>query len=178
MKQCSKCLEYKELEHFFKSKTSKDGYRNDCKECHNEIKKLWEKKNLDRVLEMRKEYRSRPDVKQRRCIITKEWNKRNNESVMCTRAKKRARQLNLPFSLSKEDIIIPEYCPILGIKLEYSENSMSDNSPSIDRIIPEKGYVKDNIIIISNRANRIKNNASLEEIEKLYLWFKNIMEDL
>jgi hypothetical protein len=177
MKKCSKCEQIKEFTSFYKCSASKDGFRNDCKDCHNEIKKVWEQKNIERILEIRKQYRSRRDVKDRRCIISKEWNKKNNESVICTRAKKRAKQLNIPFNLRKEDIIIPEFCPILGIKMEYSDGCMSDNSPSIDRIIPELGYVKDNIIIISNKANRIKNNASFEEIEKLYYWFKQFMEN-
>lgn len=178
MKKCIKCSEIKEDDCFFKNKKSKDGLRNDCKICHNKIKKEWENRNIENVLKKRKEYRSRRDVKDRRCVITKEWNKKNNESVICTRAKKRARELGIPFNLTKEDIVIPEFCPILGIKLEYSDGSMADYSPSIDRIIPELGYVKNNIIIISNRANRFKNNASLEEIEKLYIWLKNTLNKM
>ena len=175
MKKCVKCLEIKEDTCFFKNQKSKDGLRSDCKECNYEIKKDWETRNIENVLKKRKEYRSRRDVKDRRCALTKEWNKNNNESVICSRAKKRAKQLNLPFDITKEDIVIPECCPILGIKMKYSDGSMADSSPSIDRIIPELGYVKNNIIIISNRANRIKNNASLEEIEKLYNWLKNTL---
>jgi hypothetical protein len=175
MKKCTKCLEIKEDNCFFKNQKSKDGLRTECKQCHDEIKKVWEAKNKENILKKRKEYRSRRDVKDRRCVIAKEWNKKNNASVICTRAKKRAKQLNLPFDITKEDIIIPEFCPILGIKMEYSDGYMADNSPSIDRIVPELGYVKNNIIIISNRANRIKNNASLEEIQKLYNWLKNTL---
>lgn len=39
------------------------------------------------------------------------------------------------------------------------------NDPSVDRIIPELGYTKGNVRVISNRANLLKNNASIEEIE-------------
>lgn len=178
MKTCSKCKTKKEDWEFFKDSSRKSGLRSDCKVCSNKAQKNWQQKNEERLRKLRKEYRSRKDVKARRCVIAREWNKKNHNSVICTRAKKRARKLGIPFDLKKEDIIIPEFCPALGIKLEYSDGSMSDNSPSIDRIIPELGYVKNNIIIISNRANRLKNNATLEELEKVYFWLKSIVEKI
>jgi uncharacterized CHY-type Zn-finger protein len=84
--------------------------------------------------------------------------------------KTRAKKQNLPFDLTEEDIIIPKICPILGIPIILF--SKSDNSPSVDRFIPSKGYVRGNINIISNRANRIKTDATLTEIELVYLWMK------
>ena len=45
-------------------------------------------------------------------------------------------------------------------------------SPSLDRIDPNRGYTKDNIIVMSYRANRIKNDATKEEIKKLAEWIK------
>jgi hypothetical protein len=90
---------------------------------------------------------------------------------MLSAAKKRAEKKNLEFNLKNEDIEIPRYCPVLGIPL-YSSKLNTDNSPSIDRIDNKKGYIKDNIQIISTRANRIKNDSSFEEIEKLYLFLR------
>ena len=49
---------------------------------------------------------------------------------------------------------------------------LCSNSPSLDRLDNNKGYTKENISVISYKANRIKNDASFEEIEKLYLWLK------
>jgi hypothetical protein len=174
MKVCLKCNQTKEITEFYKNKQAKDGLRSDCKECHYVIRKQWHEKNKEHILSKVKEYRSRKDIKYKRNQLSKEWNKKNNNSVLCTKAKKRAKELNIPFNVAKEDIQIPENCPVLGIKLEYSDNGVSDNSPSIDRIIPELGYIKENIVVISHKANRIKNNATFEEIEKLYLWFKNL----
>ena len=37
------------------------------------------------------------------------------------------------------------------------------NCPSLDRIVPKKGYVEGNIAWISNRANVIKNDGTAEE---------------
>lgn len=44
---------------------------------------------------------------------------------------------------------------------------MSNNSPTIDRINPKLGYIKGNVWVISNKANRFKNDATLEELELL-----------
>lgn len=87
-------------------------------------------------------------------------------------AKRRAKLNGLEFNLTGEDIIIPERCPVLDIKLQHNK-TLSDTSPSLDRIDTNKGYVKGNVMIISFRANRIKNDASLEELEKILKYVKN-----
>jgi len=61
-----------------------------------------------------------------------------------------------------EDIVIPEYCPYLKIKLDSF--GVADFCPSIDRIDSTKGYVKGNIEIISFQANRMKNTATVPEL--------------
>ncbi len=71
-------------------------------------------------------------------------------------------------SLELEDIVIPEYCPLLGIKLDTSSGSKQDTSPSVDRIDSSKGYTRENVWIISQRANRIKNNSTIEELRMIY----------
>lgn len=66
-----------------------------------------------------------------------------------------------------QDLIIPEICPVLDIPIIISfGNGRTDNGPSVDRIDNNKGYIKDNIIVISWRANNIKSYASIEELEK------------
>lgn len=69
----------------------------------------------------------------------------------------------------------PERCPILDLELDFSEKGKrNDFSPSIDKIIPEKGYVPGNVAIISWRANRIKNNGTADEHQKIANWiYKN-----
>lgn len=85
---------------------------------------------------------------------------------MLSGAKQRAKTKGLTFNLTLEDIIIPVYCPILGMPL-YTSELDSDCSPSIDRIDNSGGYTKDNVQIISTRANRIKSDSSIEELQRL-----------
>jgi len=86
--------------------------------------------------------------------------------VWCS-AKKRAKKKGVVFSLNIEDMpVIPEICPVLGIKIkENNASSPLDSSPSLDRINPKQGYVKGNVRIICNRANRIKSDATLKELK-------------
>lgn len=86
-------------------------------------------------------------------------------------AKRRAKKNNIPFDLELEDVVIPEFCPILTyIKLEPSNGKVSDSSPSLDKIIPELGYIKGNVQVISHKANTMKSNGTFEDIELLYKW--------
>jgi hypothetical protein len=87
-------------------------------------------------------------------------------------AKIRAKERNLPFSITVEDIMIPEFCPVLGIRLEPGTRQKHDASPTLDRIIPDLGYVPSNVRVISMRANRIKADATLEELERVVRYVK------
>jgi hypothetical protein len=81
--------------------------------------------------------------------------------------RQRAREQGLPCNLTAEDVRAPEFCPVLGIRLERNRgkgHGPAPNSPSVDRIIPELGYVKGNVIVVSNLANCIKHNATPEQI--------------
>jgi hypothetical protein len=68
----------------------------------------------------------------------------------------------------------PTHCPIFGVELEYAgEKGLNrPNMASIDKIIPALGYVVGNVAIISRRANTIKNDASLEDLEALASWLR------
>lgn len=83
---------------------------------------------------------------------------------MWTNAKKRAKDKGWDFDLVLEELVIPETCPLLGIPIHKGENGYCDNSPTLDRINPKGGYTKDNVWIVSMRANRIKDNATLDEL--------------
>ena len=86
---------------------------------------------------------------------------------MWCNARKRAKKIGVPCDIDLADIVIPSTCPVLGLPLRKGVKKTQDGSPSLDRLSPERGYVKGNIWVISHRANRIKNDSSLEEIKKL-----------
>lgn len=66
-------------------------------------------------------------------------------------------------------------CPVLGIKLKLCYGHKDrDNSFSLDRIDNSKGYEKNNIWIVSQRFNKIKNNATLDELIKIGFWATNM----
>jgi len=103
--------------------------------------------------------------------------KRKEQSIISrlyTRAKSRAKKIGREFNIKTSDITLPEYCPILHIKLQLNANHCEDNSYSLDRIDSSKGYIKDNIQVISHRANQLKNNATVEELEIILNYLKNI----
>lgn len=77
------------------------------------------------------------------------------------KARERCRLSGVELTICKEDIIIPTHCPYLGIKLGSGDRW---TKPSLDRIDPTKGYVKDNVEVISLKANTMKNNASASEL--------------
>lgn len=97
-------------------------------------------------------------------------NRANPENRMARAARQRAKRFNLPINITVADIVIPATCPILGIPLIVGTQTPTDNSPSLDRLIPALGYVRGNIAVISFRANAIKNSASADELRAVADW--------
>jgi hypothetical protein len=75
------------------------------------------------------------------------------------------------FEIEPFDIEYPSHCPVLGVELDWmSLGRRTENSPSFDRIDPSKGYIPGNVAIISWRANRIKNDGTADEHQKIANW--------
>jgi hypothetical protein len=88
-------------------------------------------------------------------------------------AKHRAADKGIPFTITLDDIPpVPEFCPVLGIHLMKSYVHGRRTSPTLDRFIPELGYIPGNVDIISHRANALKSNATLEEVQMLADYMK------
>ncbi len=162
-KTCKKCNQTKSISDFptHQNKKRKDKsiyVLNTCKRCEGE--KYNERR---RAIAHTEEYKDKAKHYRK---INKE---RHPEKQMFVAARSRARQSGLEFNIERSDLIIPEFCPVLGIKIErgIGKGKKTDASPSLDRIDNSKGYIKGNVMIISFRANTIKNNGSMEEHQKI-----------
>lgn len=93
------------------------------------------------------------------------------------RLKSSAKRRRIPFNLTLTELnnlTFPISCPILGIPIKFNRGRAEDNSISIDRIDSSKGYEIENIIVVSLKANRLKSNATKEELQKLSEFYKNL----
>lgn len=79
----------------------------------------------------------------------------------------RAKRLALPHTLTLVDIVIPSFCPILGVPLVRVPGKQSPHAPSLDRVVPSLGYVPGNVRVISQRANTLKSNMSIDIVRAL-----------
>lgn len=86
--------------------------------------------------------------------------------VMWSGARVRARRAGLEFTITPGDIRIPERCPILGFVMVRAGGTRC-LSPSVDRLDNSRGYVRGNVWVISDRANRLKSDATLSELRLL-----------
>jgi hypothetical protein len=163
---CTTCKAFKPINEFYVRPERPNGVTSGCIQCHNNIQKKPENIEKKKIRNKTIAYKTRRNLHQR------ENRKKDPATSMIRLAKARAKRQNLPFDLSKEDIHIPDICPVLGIPLVAQYVHNSDNSPSLDKIIPELGYVKGNICVISHRANRIKYNATISELEAIASYMK------
>ena len=161
-KYCTKCGITKSLSEFNKNQTRPQGVNGECRKCRREISRLYRENNKEKVKERGRLYyeNNKEKVKEK----GKLYYENNKEKILLKQARKRARKKGLPFSITEKDIVIPDVCPVLDIPLFSGEGHMIDNSPNLDRIFPEKGYVPGNVRVISQRANRIKSDATVEEM--------------
>ena len=91
--------------------------------------------------------------------------------------KQQAQKRGIPFTIQLSDIEQPEFCPILGIKLNYGWGGKNGHlrdpcKATIDKVIPELGYVPGNVFIISWRANKLKSDMTYDELEKIMNYIK------
>lgn len=98
--------------------------------------------------------------------------------VLYNRLKASAKKRGIPFDLKLTDLHELSYyfnCPVLGIPLDYSGGKLNDHTPTVDRIDSSKGYTANNIIIVSWRCNRSKNDLSKEELQKIAEYYQNLI---
>jgi len=134
---------------FSKKKPSPDGLDYSCKDCR------------------RKQNHEIGDT------TYKKWKAKNPVKALFAGRKSDAKKRGIEFTITERDVIIPEVCPVLGIPIVASGGSRTNNSPSIDRIDNNKGYVPGNVVVISWRANMLKKDATIEELIKMANFYKD-----
>ena len=149
-KRCRVCKKVLPITEFYRNRGRSDGRNLECKSCDATRKKDFHIKNP---------------------VIAAFSNIRS-----------RAKKKNIPVEVTIEDLkkAFPNdmICPALGIKMEVGEKNRNVNSPSIDKIIPEKGYIPGNIIVVSMKANLIKSFATPDEIIKVGKFYKNLLKEM
>jgi hypothetical protein len=151
---------------------------NGCLEC---LKNRYQK-NRDKMLGYQKEwYQKNKDSQSlyQSNRIKQRIGCKSSENKLYYAAKFRAKQKGLDFNLEKSDIIIPQYCPVftdLELDKKNSGNSKS-NSPTLDRIDNNKGYVKGNVKVISHRANSLKSSGTILEFTKIIEYIESGLQE-
>ena len=103
----------------------------------------------------------------------KELIRNNPKRYLLNTARRRSRKKGLEFTIGPDDFNIPEYCPVLGIPLTVLNSRVpGPNSTTIDRKDNSKGYVPGNVTVISYRANTLKKDAEVEELEAIVRYMK------
>lgn len=144
MKVCTGCGETKPHEQFYKNRK---GVHSRCKPCYFERNKEYQKK----------------------------YRKNNRFAIRMRSCRARAKEFNLPYDLDEDYLksIWTGVCPAFGVEIDINAKKGEPHSAQLDRIVPSLGYVRGNVIWLSERANRIKDDATAEELEKLAQWLKS-----
>ncbi len=141
------------------AKASADEFRQQCVDLNLTGQRNWRKRReLKIALGLRSALTTEADIK----------------AFLLSRAAAGAKARNIPFTVTPADIKLPLVCPLLKLKLDYSDigKGRLPNAPSLDRIDNTLGYVPGNIQVISHRANILKRDATLAEMQALGAWAK------
>jgi hypothetical protein len=187
-KVCSQCREVKDLSEFQRRPDRPDGRKSACKACIS--LSLKQKRDADVEQARAKEAEERARHKERLRVYQAGYRARNREKInevirrskdanptkyLLFSARTRARQRGWEFSITEEDISIPDCCPVFGTPLKISgRGKRDDNSPSIDRIDNSKGYVPGNVVVISYRANMVKSIGTADEHDAIARWMREV----
>lgn len=159
-KECKLCKEVKSTSEFYINKSAgSGGYDCYCKKC----RYSYHRSRKD-IINNQRRNKMKVDLEFRKKVLEKKRNShyKNIKQALYNRAKARAIKWDLEFNITLEDIIIPETCPLLNIPIFPGKKGDYFNTPSLDRINNDLGYIKGNVAVISMLANSMKNSASIE----------------
>jgi hypothetical protein len=168
-KVCLHCGYQKPLTDFHVNSKGRLGRQAKCKPC---IRALYYEPTKEKRIEAGRRRRAEPE---RRAMEAK-WqrDRRRAQPIvrMLQEARVRASKRGLAFGITADDLRWPSVCPVLGIAISMAAGPRADCSPSIDRIDTARGYVPGNVAIISWRANRLKNDATLAELRAIVTYIE------
>ena len=143
-------------------------------EARREYMRKWRAKNPDKVRANDARDRSRQIAYRHEHMEQYAQYQRNRRmkfprETLVDQAKYRAKRDGLPFDISVETLAWPTHCPVLGMELDYhcmhaGSRKIQPNSPTLDRKVNKLGYVQGNVFVISHRANRLKADATSDEL--------------
>lgn len=142
-----------------------------CAEC---VKLNYAKRKPKTLAELKERYRADPEkfrLKERERAYRdprRYWAKHALKN-----AAHRAKKVGVPFALTTDYLlaIIPSTCPVFGTPFVFAGNGTTcGESASLDRLVPAKGYVEGNVMVISLFANTIKQNATAKEVARVAQW--------
>ena len=154
-KVCGKCKEHKLFSEFCKDRSRKNGLKYECKSCA--------KENQDNVCPFKKWFSHKKSHAKKTSIkFTIEPEdipgvKIRKTTLIDIRGKKH---------YSWEGVQYPKVCPVYKTSLDWGMNGCNNNSPSLDRDNPKLGYIPGNVMMMSNLANKMKNNATHEQLKQ------------
>lgn len=200
-KRCSKCRDVKPADQFNRNRATSDGYCSLCRECEHKARVEREhhcvEKHTAGELVIEEQERICSCCKKQLPAVQFSINRRKRSGMKSTckecdakshskyksrheyrlkrlvaSARDRARKYGLEFDLKHYYLTIPDVCPVLGIPIILDGDGRSDNSPSIDRIRNDVGYIDGNVVVVSSRANRLKSDATVSEMLALAQYYE------
>lgn len=185
-KWCIKCGDYRPRDQFYAGAGVVRGVTVHCIDCaEKRIAKRKERaaaheKTVDRVMKKKgRDSKRYLADRENRLAMAKKWQEENPELRMMGFAMRRAKMYSVPFNLSVEDVVIPQFCPVFGFPLVRNSGigaKSKPNSPTLDRINPELGYVRGNVQVISQKANSWKQSKTLDDLKLFAKWILTIKE--
>ena len=175
-KVCRDCGRELSLDMFYKNGT---GYRPECKDCKKKAEVEYRANNLEAVRERyRKRYHKNRD---KEIASMKKYQAKLKEtnyfkfSIM--NKKKTVLREGILWDLDEEYLrdIFTGVCPVFGCAIHVG-GVKDDCKAELDRLVPSKGYVKGNVRWISRRANRIKSDATIDELKKILKYMEEQIE--
>lgn len=171
-KTCNACGLVKLLNEFHVNRKGKFGRQAKCKGC---TSATYYEPNKAKVIAMTQARRQTEEGRQQE----REWQRARRLAHpikrMMQEAKARADKRGFEFSINESDVDMPTVCPVLGIPIGIGHGARADGSPSIDRIDTRRGYVAGNVRVISWRANRLKNDATLAELRAIVRYVESAL---